>query len=287
MMHIYDFDQLAVSGELIRTHAVLSIGVYDGLHIGHQRIIGSAVELARNSDGWKTVVITFAQNPKTMIGRNPFDKPLMSLRQSTDFFADLGVDYLVVIDFSPDFSKLTGEEFIARCCGMFDVQAVVVGENFRCGSHADTGVAELREIVPRHTKGAQVCVPDMYTLNDGTEDSSTLVRITLTKGKVSEIPAQLGRNYSVDLAHIPSRNNEYPLRFPIGSFVQLLPPPGVYETVLVMADRSERTMIALVDEEFLTLTNIMNPAPSVVHGGAGVSGRYDNLQFLKELTQIC
>ena len=283
-MEIHDFDQLSTSQELVHTKSVLSIGVYDGLHFGHQRIISAAVSLAKSHGDWKTVVITFAQNPKTMMGRNPFDKPLMSLRQSTDFFSNLGVDYLVVIDFSPDFSKLTGEEFIARCCGMFDVQAVVVGENFRCGSHADTGVVELRGIVPKYTEGASVCVPDMYKLNDGTDDSSTLVRITLTKGTVSEVPAQLGRNYSVDLAHIPSRNNEYPLRFPIGSFVQLLPPPGVYETVLVMANRSEWKMIALIDEEFLTLTSMISPAPSVFHAGSVQAVRYDNLQFVKELT---
>ncbi|PKL29530.1 MAG: FAD synthetase [Spirochaetae bacterium HGW-Spirochaetae-2] len=283
-MEIHDFDQLSTSREFILAKSVLSIGVYDGLHFGHQRIISATVSLAKSHADWKTVVITFAQNPKTMMGRNPFDKPLMSLRQSTDFFSNLGVDYLVVIDFSPDFSKLTGEEFIARCCGMFDVQAIVVGENFRCGSHADTGVEELRKIVPKYTEGATVCVPDMYKLNDGTDDSSTLVRITLTKGTVSEVPAQLGRNYSVDLAHIPSRNNEYPLRFPIGSFIQLLPPPGVYETVLVMANRSEWKMIALVDEEFLTLTSMTSPAPSVFHAGSVQAVRYDNLQFVKELT---
>lgn len=284
MLEFHDFDQLLVSKELSHVQAVISIGVYDGLHIGHQRIIGTTVELAHEQQGVKSVVITFAQNPKTMIGRNPFDKPLMSLRQSTDFFSELGVDYLVVIDFSPDFSKLTGEEFISRCCSMFNVKAVVVGENFRCGSHADTGVEELRNIVRRYTDGARVVVPRMYKLNDGTDDSSTVVRITLTEGKVSEIPLQLGRYYSVDLAHIPSRNNEYPLRFPIGSFVQLLPPPGVYETTLVMADRSERKIIAMVDEEFLTLTGSSSPASSVGHGGVDNTVRYDNLLFIKELT---
>ncbi|WP_422480662.1 FAD synthetase family protein [Pleomorphochaeta sp. DL1XJH-081] len=284
MIEIHDFDQLLASRELAKEKAVLAIGVYDGLHIGHQRIITSAVDLAKGNQGSKTVVITFAQNPKTMIGRNPFDKPLMSLRQSTDFFSKLEVDYLVVIDFSPDFSKLTGEEFIARCCGMFDVQAVVVGENFRCGSHADTGVEELQEIVPKYTNGAKLVVPQMYKLNDGTDDSSTVVRITLTKGKVSEIPLQLGRYYSVDLAHIPSRNSEYPLHFPIGSFVQLLPPPGVYETVLIMADRSEKKMTALIDGEFLTLTDTSNPTVSVPHASPEGTVRYDNLQFIKELT---
>lgn len=284
MIEIHDFDQLLVSKELANIKAIISIGVYDGLHIGHQRIISSTVNLAKEKDGTKSVVITFAQNPKTMMGRNPFDKPLMSLHQSTDFFSKPEVDYLVVIDFSPDFSKLTGEEFIARCCGMFNVQAVVVGENFRCGSHADTGVKELQEIVPKYTKGAKVIVPRMYKLNDGTDDSSTVVRRTLTTGNVSEIPLQLGRYYSVDLAHIPSRNNEYPLRFSIGSFVQLLPPPGVYETVLVMADRSERKMIALIDEEFLTLTNTSSTTKSVSHAGSERTVRYDNLKFIKELT---
>src|SRR5690554_2827873 len=117
MIEIHDFDQLLVSLELKSVSVVVSIGVYDGLHIGHQRIIQTANELAEARE-LKSVVVTFAQNPKTMMGRNPFDKPLMSLRQSTDFFSKLGIDYLVVIDFSPDFSKLTGEEFIARCCAM-------------------------------------------------------------------------------------------------------------------------------------------------------------------------
>jgi riboflavin kinase/FMN adenylyltransferase len=124
----------------------------------------------------------------------------------------------------------------------------------------------------------------MYRLQDGRDDSSTVVRMTLTEGKVSEIPMQLGRYYSVDLAHIPSRNNEYPLRFSIGSFVQLLPPPGVYEAVLVMADRSERKMLAVVDEEFLMLTDRTSPAKSVSHTGSDTSVRFDSVQFVKELT---
>ena len=283
MIEIHDFNQLLTSQELKHVQAAVAIGVYDGLHIGHQRIISAAVGLAQEIQG-KSVVITFAQNPKTMIGRNPFDKPLMSLRQSTDFFSKLGIDYLVVIDFSPDFSKLTGEEFIARCCAMFDVKAIVVGENFRCGSHADTGVEELRSSVPRYTKDATVVVPEMYKLEDGTDDSSTVVRKTLTEGRVSEIPVQLGRYYSVDLAHIPSRNNEYPLRIPISSFVQLLPPPGVYETVLVMGNRSKRSMIAVIDEEFLALTGISTSTQSVSPVRLEGTERFDNLQFVKELT---
>jgi riboflavin kinase/FMN adenylyltransferase len=286
-MHILDFDQLFASRQFCDVPAVISIGVYDGLHVGHQRIINTAIQYAARHGGWSTVVFTFAQNPKTMMGRNPYDKPLMSLRQSTDFFAKLGVDYLVVIDFSPDFSKLTGEAFIARCCGMFSVKAVVIGENFRCGSSAQTGPLELKEIVPKYAGDAIVIVPPMYRLSDGTEDSSTLVRTRLTQGDISEVSELLGRNYSVDLAPLPSRNNEYPLRFPIGSFIQLLPPPGMYETVLIAADRSETKLVTIVDEEFLTLTTNGSPALSEGRVGIGVSERFDNLEFIKELSPLC
>ncbi|PKL14397.1 MAG: FAD synthetase [Spirochaetae bacterium HGW-Spirochaetae-8] len=286
-MQILDFDQLFVSKQFRTIPAAISIGVYDGLHVGHQLIINTAIKHASSHKGWSTVVFTFAQNPKTMMGRNPYDKPLMSLRQSTDFFAKLGVDYLVVIDFSPDFSKLTGEAFIARCCSMFAVKAVVIGENFRCGSSAQTGPKELEEIVPKYTSGAVVIVPPMYRLSDGTEDSSTLVRIRLTQGKLSEVSELLGRNYSVDLAPLPSRNIEYPLRFPIGSFVQLLPPPGMYDTMLVAADRSETKLVTIVDEEFLTLTSTGSPALSDGSEGIGVPERFDNLEFIKELSPLC
>jgi riboflavin kinase/FMN adenylyltransferase len=146
---------------------------------------------------------------------------------------------------------------------------------------------ELKEIVPKYAGDAIVIVPPMYRLSDGTEDSSTLVRTRLTQGDISEVSELLGRNYSVDLAPLPSRNNEYPLRFPIGSFIQLLPPPGMYETVLIAADRSETKLVTIVDEEFLTLTTNGSPALSEGRVGIGVSERFDNLEFIKELSPLC
>ena len=88
-MEIHDFDQLSASKELVAVKSVLSIGVYDGLHIGHQRIISSAVRFAKDGVDMKTVVITFAQNPKTL-SAGTVRQAVMSLRQSTDFLR-LGV----------------------------------------------------------------------------------------------------------------------------------------------------------------------------------------------------
>jgi riboflavin kinase/FMN adenylyltransferase len=280
-MLMVDFDQVAASRALSRIPVVVSIGVFDGLHTGHLKVIETAVQEARRRRSCSSAVLTFSINPKTVMGRNPYAKPLMSLRQSTDFFSDLGVDYLVVIDFSPEFSKLSGEAFIAKTCSLFDVKAIVVGENFRCGSGAGTGPAEIARLLPRYSEGASVIVPETYRLADGTEDSSTLVRKSLTEGRIAETASLLGRNYALDLAQLPPRIDGYALRFPLGSFVQLLPPPGAYEAVLVGHDKSRTEVVASVDGEFLTL------APAAGLDATARSDRYDSLELIKESLQAC
>lgn len=284
VVEIYDFDQLYRSRVLKNIPSALSIGVYDGIHIGHQRIIAQTVTLAKNEVDGKVVVITFAQNPKTMMGRNPFKQPLMSLRQSTDFFSELGVDYLVVIDFSPDFSKLTGEEFIARITSLFDVRAIVVGENFRCGQHADTGAKEISDILPRYTNGAFLMVPHMYRLKDGTYYSSTLVRTNILVGSLADTSALLGRNYSLDLAHIPSRKDGCPPIVSLGSFVQLLPPPGDYEALLIWYDSSSFKVLCSIDEKFLTITCKDELKRIELSLSRRDPTRYDRLEIIKELS---
>lgn len=286
-MEIYDFDQLYASGELHTTPAVISIGVFDGLHLGHQRIIQKAVSIAHGYGREKVVVFTFAQNPKTMMGYNSFDKPLMSLRQSTDFFAELGVDCLVVIDFSPDFSKLTGEEFIKRCCSMFAVRAVVVGENFRCGYRAATGCAELQQIVPRYADHARIEVVPLYRLPDGNEDSSTLVRMALVKGEIERVAELLGRFYTVDVSHLPFRCDLYPWRFSLDVFGQLLPPQGIYETRLRGIDGVKIDTMTEVEKEFLTLTFRVQTVQDGCKDNEEKTRRYDSLEFVKELTIVC
>lgn len=271
-MKIYDFDKLVESHQFSNTEAVLTIGVYDGFHTGHQRVLKETVALA-SAEGLKSVVITFSQNPKALTGRYLFSKPLMSERQMTRYLASLGVDYLVVIDFSPEFSKLSGEEFVARCCTMFSVRAVVVGEDFHCGYKADTSVKELKALVKRCSHEAKLIVPATYRLDDGRVNSTTLVRELLTQGKVSQVETLLGRYYAVDLGQIPLKITGLSLSFVIEDAVQLLPPPGVYQTKLNLSDGSTLEVIAHLTPDSLNLAGEFNVESSIT---------YDYLEFVKE-----
>lgn len=272
-MKIYDFDKLVESRQFGDTEAVLTIGVYDGFHTGHQRVLKETIAVA-TKEGVKSVAITFSQNPKALTGRYLFSKPLLSERQTTHYLTTLGVDYLVVIDFSPEFSKLSGEEFVARCCAMFSVRAVVVGEDFRCGYKADTSVKELKALVERCSPAAKLIVPATYRLDDGRVNSSTLVRELLTQGKVSFLETLLGRYYAVDLGQIPPKITGSSLSFVIDQAVQLLPPPGVYQTRLNLSDGSTLEVIAHLGPTSLDLEGDFNFESSIT---------YDNLEFVKEL----
>ncbi len=287
-MEFHDFDQLLASREFSSQKAVISIGVFDGLHKGHQSIIFAAHDLAMKAEHTKTVVFTFAQNPKMMLSPSTAKPPLLSMRQIEEEYELLKVDIVVVIDFSPDFSKLSGEQFILRCTQIFDVQAIVVGDNFRCGHHGNTGPEEMKHFLAKSMPHIDVIVPTMYRLSDGNVDSSTIVRATILDGNMGEVPQLLGRYHSLDLGHLPSRVHEWPLQMPKESFMQLLPPPGMYEGHLLMG-RSSLTFsgTCCVTEQVLIFTFSEPDQETIQHKVIHEFLRFDSFEFRKEIAQTC
>ena len=171
-----------------------------------------------------------------------------------------------------------------RLTSLFDIRAIVVGDNFRCGQNADTTPKEIASFINKYTKNASVIVPNMYRLSDGTVDSSTLVRTAILDGNVATCATLLGRNYSLDLAHIPSRKNEWPLKVSIGSFVQLLPPPGEYEALLVLHDFSSLKVLCRINEFNVILSLVDEQRELELLHSKRETPRYDRLEFIKELS---
>jgi riboflavin kinase/FMN adenylyltransferase len=238
-MKRYDFMYLAAHPILWQTSMCVSIGVFDGLHVGHLKILNRAVELAKKN-GWETMAITFDRNPKMAVKAQPFHSRLTSEAQSTAIMTKIGIDHLVVIDFSPDFSKLTAEEFLAFICSFCTLKAMVVGEDFRCGAPvSNAGPVQLQEHLSRLAPGAFLEVPSFVRTTDGEVASSTLVRQKLLKGALEEVQSMLGRPYSLDLAPYPSKFTEHGLLYRIGSFMQLLPMAGTYEGTMVLSDGNQ------------------------------------------------
>ncbi len=207
--------------------SVVSIGVFDGLHLGHQEIIKKNVEIARKG-GYLSTVLTFSVNPKMAKGSMKKLEPIETALEMDEMLEKMGVQVHCTIDFSSDMSKLSGEEFIARLCTSCKVQAMVVGTSFRCGNpHESVGPSELEVLLSKYTSSAfLVVVPSVFV--EGVEVSSSLIRRCLLTGDLERVSKLLGRAYSLDLRGFPCEWSQNRLFYDVRTLGRLLPPEGVY-----------------------------------------------------------
>ncbi len=254
------FDTSFKASSVFSTGCVVSIGVFDGLHLGHQTIFKKNVELARKS-GFLSVVMTFSVNPKMAKGSMKKMEPITSALEMDEMLEKMGVDVHCIIDFSSDMSKLSGEEFIAKLCTLCRVEAMVVGTSFRCGNpHESVGPSELKVLLSRYTSSAFLVVVPSVIL-DGVEVSSSLIRSCLLTGDWEQVSKLLGRAYSLDLRGVPSRWSQNRLLFDVRTLGRLLPPEGVY--MVEATDFQSRVKAQLcISEDHLALELPVRMNPS-------------------------
>jgi riboflavin kinase/FMN adenylyltransferase len=180
-----------VPADLGRT--VVVIGNFDGVHLGHQHVIGRARELA-DADGLSVVAVTFDPHPMAVLRPDHAPMTLTDLYTRCRLLAAAGADDVVAIRFSREIAAWTPEEFIDRVLiDGLHARHVVVGANFRFGNRAAGDVATL-------TAGGETGDFDVegIALDGGPQVwSSTYVRTCLTAGDVEGAAEALGRPYSV------------------------------------------------------------------------------------------
>jgi riboflavin kinase/FMN adenylyltransferase len=250
----FDFNYLVDSPLLWQEEAVVSIGVFDGFHLGHRSIIERNVAVARQQ-GWHSLVITFNRNPKMAKQSQAAEKQLTTDLQFEQFLEECGVDYLLVIDFSAEFSTLTAEEFLVLVTTVCTVKMMVVGSDFRCGVAASSaGPVQLQEHLDQLVPGSLVEVPPFVKTEEGLNISSTLVRKKLLEGALDKVQSMLGRPYALDVTAYPVRINENGLLYRTKAFTQLLPPPGWYDGRLVDWEGASITGVVCLTEDELSFT---------------------------------
>lgn len=174
--------------------AVCAFGVFDGVHVGHQFIIGEAVAQARR-EGRRTAVVTFDRDPDELFAGEALRK-LMTNEQRIGALAALnGVDVVVTMPFSREFASLSPVDFLEEDFGAGNMPAALhVGTDFRFGARAAGTVEELRSWGA--ARGMQVVAHDLLT-KDGAAVTSTRIRALLAKGEIETANALLGHPYSV------------------------------------------------------------------------------------------
>lgn len=250
-MKIYDFNTPIEKGLLTDERMAIAIGVFDGVHLGHREIFCQLEGYARNHPGIRTMVITFATNPKVRDSR-----PLDTMRLRNRYISSFGIDYVLVIDFSRDFSMMSGREFIRLLCTMCRVEAVIVGEDFRCGSPSDQIAAcELSDAFASSGVHVEVLVIPPVEDDSHIRISSTHIRTLVSQGDFATVCELSGQPYEFDLM-----DNSF-IRTGSGFRTQnvtgqRLPADGRYRASVVLLDGREVESTLLIDRDGLLISPI-------------------------------
>jgi riboflavin kinase/FMN adenylyltransferase len=169
---------------------VVAIGTFDGVHVGHQRIIGDAVDSARQA-GARSMVMTFHPHPLSVIAPEKCPPILTPLNVKTDLIGNLGVDEFLIIPFTDDFSRLPAEDFCEMLfSSSLGAVKVIVGDNFRFGFKAQGDTEYLKKYGEK--VGMEVVAEPLVTAG-GQPISSTRIRNLLVEGQLSEVRDILSR----------------------------------------------------------------------------------------------
>jgi len=222
--------------------SALTIGVFDGVHRGHQEIIGHTVKRARDL-GVQSVVVTFDPHPAEVVRPGSHPAVLTDPARKAELIEALGADVLCVIPFTPEFSRLTAEEFVHDVLvEHLHAALVVVGENFRFGHKAAGDEALLARL--GRTFGFGVEDAPLVT-NNGTVFSSTYIRACVDAGDVAAAAAALGRPHRVEGVVVRGDQRGRELGFPTANLLcsryAAIPADGVYAAWLVRRGRGGST----------------------------------------------
>lgn len=188
----------------------LALGVFDGVHVGHQAVIARAVRAARE-DGGKAFVVTFSPHPiRVMAPAKAPNSLLATLDEKAAVVKALGVDGVLVIRFDAEFAKMGAEEFVRKICAG-NVASVAVGEDWRFGSGRSGDVEMLRRMGADLGFELQAVPPVMW---DGERISSTRIRQAIRDGNFDTVGKMLGRSYEVSGTVIEGRKLGRELGFP-------------------------------------------------------------------------
>src|SRR5271166_1200630 len=225
----------------------MTIGNFDGVHLGHQRILNRVIEIAR-AEGWRSAVLTFDPHPTKLVAPHNTPPLLTTPGKRAELMQALGIDVVLIVPFDSLIARLAPEDFAREILvNKLRARAILVGENFRFGYKASGHTQTLEALGDKYSFETGI-VPTVACRNRII--SSTEIRRAIQSGKMTQAWRMLGRPYSLDDemvsgAGIGSKQTVPTLN--LDTKAEVLPQTGVYVT---------RTHDLSAQREWPSITNI-------------------------------
>lgn len=210
--------------------SVLSVGVFDGVHLGHRELLGRLAEVARKNN-FVSVVITFRQNPKAILNGGPNTTLLTSLDDRIQLIKGLGIDKVTALSFTPALVQTPAADFVGLLQKYLRMRGMVVGPDFALGRNREGNIEKLTHLGKEKGFFLEVVPPVRFS---GDVVSSTAIRQALLQGDIPRVNGLLGRRFSLHGIVEPGTARGKALGFPTANIrlnpENALPADGVYLT---------------------------------------------------------
>lgn len=227
-------------------NAVVTIGTFDGIHLGHQEIISRIIELAKSVNG-ETALVTFWPHPRYVLGQKNDDfKLLTTFDEKAEILSQLGLDHIVKVNFTKEFSQWTSEQFIQRIIiSALHTKRLVIGHDHRFGKDREGGFDYLKKNSDRY--GFEVEEISKQTIDD-VGISSTKIRNAVEAGEVEFAHDFLGRFYEINGEVVSGDKIGKTLGFATANIqieesYKLVPADGAYAVIAEVNDKQYKAML--------------------------------------------
>jgi len=210
---------------------LLTIGVFDGVHLGHQRLLAHLRDEAKRKN-WLSGVVTFSSHPEVVLSTGNELLWLDDLETRVSLLWDTGVDVVVTLPFSSELAQLTAREFVQLLKDYLKMRGLIVGPDFALGRGREGDAEKLRLLGEEMGFSVEVIPPMML---DGQVVSSSAIRQALAQGDMKKVEKLTGRLFSLSGQVVSGDGRGRTLGFPTAnlemSAEQALPGDGVYATI--------------------------------------------------------
>ena len=209
--------------------AILTIGTFDGVHLGHKKIIKRLVKSAKEKK-LRSCILTFFPHPRNFLSKSNDLKMINTIREKKEILDELGVDELIIQEFNDDFSNLSANEFIRHLLKFCEIKEIIVGYNHKFGKDREAGIDELKVYGKKY--GFDVMEIGAFDINQ-INISSTKIRNAIGAGEVELCNEYLGYNFSIDGNIVKGKSIGKKIGFPTANIrveenYKIIPKNGVY-----------------------------------------------------------
>ncbi|WGQ12270.1 bifunctional riboflavin kinase/FAD synthetase [Pedobacter gandavensis] len=266
-------------------NAVATIGTFDGVHYGHQKIIKRLCELAKSTGG-ESVILTFFPHPRMIIDPENQDLKLINtIAEKIKILSELGVDHLIITPFTRDFSNLSPAEYIKNILvDTIGIKQLIVGYDHRFGKDRKGGLQELEMLSKQFDyKIEEIAEQDV----DDVGVSSTKIRKALLNGEVALAANYLGYNFSIHGRVIKGDKIGRTIGFPTANIFleetyKLIPSDGIYAVTIDMGNESYKGM-AYIGQRPTINGMTRNIEVNIFDFNKEIYGQYITMTFLEFL----